>query len=81
MGIVGSVRTTVTVDDDVMAEVDRLRHAQILGLSEALNHLARAGIAAAASSGSASYEHRSATIGIRVDVSNIGEVLELLDAD
>ncbi len=75
------MRTTVTVDDDVMAEVDRLRHAQNLGLSEALNHLARAGIAAAASSGSPSYEHRNTTIDIRVDVSNIGEVLELLDAD
>jgi len=39
------MRTTVNIADDVTAELDRLRRERSLGLSEALNELARAGIA------------------------------------
>src|SRR4051794_32418857 len=40
------MRTTVTLADDVAAAVDRLRREEGLGLSEAVNKLARAGLTA-----------------------------------
>lgn len=63
--------------DDVVAEVERLRREQGVGLSEALNLLARRGMAVRPQS--ADYVHSSAPIGIRVDVTNVGDVLDLLD--
>lgn len=71
------MRTTITVADDVYAEVERLRRAEGLGLSEALNLLARRGMAAQAPR--MEYVHHTRDLGIKVDVMNIGEVLELLD--
>jgi len=38
------MRTTVTLADDVAAELDRMRHDRSIGVSEALNELARAGM-------------------------------------
>ncbi len=38
------MRTTVTLADDVAAELDRLRRERSIGVSEALNELARAGM-------------------------------------
>ncbi|MBA2263154.1 MAG: ribbon-helix-helix protein, CopG family, partial [Chloroflexi bacterium] len=38
------MRTTVTLDKDVAAAVRRLRLSEGMGLSEALNRLARAGL-------------------------------------
>jgi Arc/MetJ family transcription regulator len=71
------MRTTVTLDDDVSAAVQRLREKEGLGLSEALNQLVRAGLAARPRR--EPYVHRSARLGLKVDISNIGEVLDLLD--
>ena len=71
------MRTTVTLDDDVEAAIERLQREQGMGRSEALNALARRGIAAPEPS--TRYVHRSADLGIRIDVTDIGEVLELLD--
>jgi hypothetical protein len=39
------MRTTVSLDDDVGAAVQRLRVERNIGLSEAVNELARAGLA------------------------------------
>jgi len=39
------MRTTVTLADDVAAELERLRRERSIGVSEALNELARAGMA------------------------------------
>ncbi|MEJ7794262.1 MAG: CopG family transcriptional regulator [Nocardioides sp.] len=71
------MRTTLNLDDDVAAEVARIRRDEGLGLSEALNRLARRGLAAP----DATYEFRQETrdLGARIDVANIAEVLELLD--
>ena len=68
----------MTLADDVVAELERLRREEGLGLSEALNRLARRGIASreAALGG---YRHRSARLGMKVDVTNIADVLESLD--
>lgn len=72
------MRTTVTIDPDVAAAVEDLRRRHGLGLSEAVNALARRGLAARPVE-RRSYEHRSAELGLRVDVSNIAEVLDMLD--
>lgn len=72
------MRTTITVADDVAAEMDRLRRSEGLGPSEALNLLARRGMAYQARRPTP-YRHRSADVGVRIDVTNIGEVLDLLD--
>lgn len=74
------MRTTITVADDVFAEMERLRREEGLGPSEALNSLARRGMARSAA-GHAAYVHASAPLGISVDVANIGDVLDLLDQD
>lgn len=71
------VRTTVSLDPDIEAEVDRLRRDRGLGLSEAVNSLARRGLAARQAQ--APYTARSFDLGIRLDISNIGEVLDLMD--
>ena len=71
------MRTTITVADDVYAEMERLRREEGLGPSEALNTLARRGMSRG--TGKAEYVHSSAPIGLRVDVANIGDVLDLLD--
>ncbi len=39
------MRTTVTLADDVSAELDRLKRERSIGVSEALNELVRAGMA------------------------------------
>ena len=71
------MRTTFKLDDDVAAEVERLRREEGLGLSEAVNRLIRRGLAAPRRP--ATYEHRSADLGLKVDVTDIGAVLDVLD--
>jgi Arc/MetJ family transcription regulator len=71
------MRTTVTLDDDVAGEVRRLRRTGI-GVSEAVNRLVRAGLVGEGRRGGA-YVHRSERLGLRIDVSNVAEVLALLD--
>jgi hypothetical protein len=71
------MRTTVVIDSDVAAEIERLRR-EGLGVSEALNLLARRGMAKE-SAQRANYQHRTAKIGLKVDVTNVADVLDLLD--
>lgn len=70
------MRTTIDLDDDVRLAVQRLRAERGFGLSEAVNALARAGLKPAARR---RYVHKSAKLGLKIDVSNVGEVLDLLD--
>lgn len=72
-----AMRTTVKLDDDVAAEIARLRQRERIGLSEAVNRLIREGLATPAST--QGYVHESRDLGLRVDVSNIAEVLDLLE--
>lgn len=72
------MRTTVNLDADVAAEVDRLRRDQGVGLSEAVNTLARSGLR---NRPDFVYVHPRRDLGLRVDVSNVAEVLELLDRE
>jgi len=73
------VRTTINLDPDVAAAAERLRRERHLGLSEAVNELARAGLQARQER--KPFRQRSRDIGVRVDVSNVAEALEILDAE
>ncbi|MGI9051656.1 MAG: ribbon-helix-helix protein, CopG family [Ilumatobacteraceae bacterium] len=72
------MRTTVTLDDDVAAAIDAMRRADGIGVSEAVNRLVRQTLVAPKRR--TPYRHQSARVGLRVDVANVAEVLELLDA-
>jgi hypothetical protein len=69
----------VTLSPDVAAEVERLRREKGLGMSAAINELARAGMARPRAV--RGFRQRSAHLGLRVDVSNVAEVLDALDDD
>jgi hypothetical protein len=71
------MRTTVDLADDVAAEVSRLRREKGLGLSEAVNELARAGLGR--SKATYTYEPNVYPMTARIDLSNVADVLELLD--
>lgn len=60
-----------------MAEVERLRREEGIGISEAVNRLIRAAMVRPKQP--TGYEHRSAGVGLRIDVTDIGAVLDLLD--
>ena len=68
------MRTTLRLDDDVAAEVERLRRRDGVGLSEAVNRLIRDGLSRPRAT--RRYVHEAREIGLRMDVSNIAEVLE-----
>ncbi len=69
------MRTTVSLDDDVAAALDRLRREKDLGLSEALNLLVRNGLRQHEPRPRARLE--SSDLGLRIDISNVAEALEL----
>ena len=71
------MRTTVSLDPDIESEVQRLRRQDGIGVSEAVNLLARRGLTRTPSS--APYVHHAYDLGLRIDVTNIGDVLDLLD--
>jgi hypothetical protein len=72
-----SMRTTVSLDEDVSAAVQRLRRERGIGLSEALNRLARAGLTAKREA--PPFRQRAVELGLKVDVTNVAEALEVLD--
>lgn len=74
------VRKTVVIDSHVAGEIERLRR-QATGLGEALNLLARRGMARDLSATTVKYKHRTSPIGLKVDVTNIADALDLLDDD
>ena len=71
------MRTTVNLADDVAAAVERLRRERSLGVSDALNELARRGL----TSGSPrrSFRQRTHRLGLRIDVTDVAEAIETLD--
>lgn len=71
------MRTTVTLADDVAAAVQGLRREEGIGMSEAVNRLVRDGLARPVEV--PSYMHESFDMGMKIDVTNIGEVLGILD--
>lgn len=72
------MRTTVTLDKDVAAAVRQLRQREGMGLSEALNRIARAGLAVKANR--RAFRQRSYPMGdFKIAVTNVAEALELLE--
>lgn len=71
------MRTTVTLAPDVAAAVERLRRERAVGVSEAVNELVRAGMRAKPKS--KSFRQRTFQSGLRIDVSNVAEALEILE--
>lgn len=71
------MRTTISLDPDVAAAVQRLRKERNIGLSAVVNELARAGLAA--STKRKRFVQRSVPMGVGIDVSNVAETLELLE--
>ena len=72
------MRTTIDLADDVAAAVEKARRERGLGLSEAVNDLVRAGLLPRERP---PFRQRSYDIGIRINVDNIGEVIELLESE
>jgi Arc/MetJ family transcription regulator len=72
------MRTTIRLDDDVAAAAQRLSREKHIGLGEAVNRLARAGLRPERQR-RRSFRQRTADLGLRVDVSNVADALELLD--
>ena len=72
------MRTTINLDPDVAAAADQLRRSKHIGLSEAVNELARAGMTARPDR--APFRQRTRELGLTVDVSNVAEVLDHLDS-
>jgi len=73
-----SMRTTVDLQDDVAKAVEDRRRATGRGLSATINELVREGLLAQHLDRSR-FVQTSSPVGLRVDVSNVAEVLELLD--
>jgi hypothetical protein len=72
------MRTTVNLADDVVAAVERLRRERSLGLSEAVNELARAGMARQEQA-PRRFRQISHDLGGGIDFDNIADALETLD--
>jgi Ribbon-helix-helix protein, copG family len=73
------VRTTVTLADDVVAAIEQLRKERGLGLSDALNELARAGLTQRTER--AQFTQESHPLGLKIDVTNVADALELLEGE
>lgn len=72
------MRTTVNLDDDVAAAVERLRKERGIGISAALNELARRGLAQGAIPRPRSSQQTSSGRA-RIDPTDIADALDLLD--
>jgi hypothetical protein len=77
MRILSCVRTTVNLEDDVASEVARLQRQRGIGVSAAVNELARAGFRNTRQD--YQYEHVTHDMGALVDLSDVADVLELLE--
>lgn len=73
------MRTTVVLDGDVAAAVDRRRRELSEGLSQAVNALIRAGLAVRPSR--PPFRQETHAMALRLDVTNVDEVLDLLETD
>lgn len=73
------MRTTVNLADDVAAELERLQRERSIGVSEALNELARAGMVSRGEP-RPRFAQRTHDFGHgTVDVTNVAEALEQLE--
>lgn len=71
------MRTTIDLADDVAAAVEKVRRERGIGLSAAVNELARAGLTTPARS--EPFRQRTYSLGAGLDVSNVVDALETLE--
>lgn len=71
------MRTTVDFDDDTARAIEQLRRDEGLGLSDAVNELIRRGLLPRRET--ERFEQPTRRLGIKIDVSNVAEVLEVLE--
>ena len=71
------MRTTIKLDDDVSAVIEQLRRKANIGVSAAVNQLIRQGLSAQQES--PPFVQRTRSLGLRIEVSNVAEALELLE--
>ncbi len=71
----------MTLSDDVAAAVEHLMRSEHIGRSEALNRIARAGLTGhrPPSSRGATANVPTFDLGVRVDVTNVAEAIELIE--
>ena len=74
------MRTTLNLADDVVAAVDTMRRERSIGLSEAVNELARAGLVHQEQAARTPFVQKTSNMGVPlVPIDNIGEVLDWMD--
>lgn len=74
------MRTTVRLDPEVAAAAQQLRNERHIGLGEAVNELARAGLTREnRSANTTRFHQRTVSVGLKLDVVNIAEALDVLD--
>lgn len=71
------MRTTVELDPDTAQAVQALRREEGRGVSEAINELIRRGILI--EPGRQPFVPRTRSMGIKIDISNISDALDLLE--
>jgi hypothetical protein len=71
------MRTTIEFDDDTAKAVEALRKRSGLGVSDATNELIRRGMLAPTPD--TTFRPRSRQLGLRIDVSNVAEALDVLE--
>ena len=71
------MRTTVEFDEDAARALARLRRESGMGVSEAVNHLVRRGLAAETTR--EPFAQKTHSLGIRIDVSNVAEAIDLIE--
>lgn len=78
------MRTTLTIDDDLVGKIEELRRAKGLSFKGAVNYLLRAGIQFQAQPPKpTSFRTRPARLGLRsgIDPTKLNQLLDDLDAD
>ena len=71
------MRTTIEFEDDTARAIEELRRSEGLGVSEAVNELVRRGLLPR--SPGTRFEQSTQSMGLKVDVSNVAEALEVLE--
>jgi len=74
----GFMRTTIDLQPDVEKAIDQMRKSTGKGLSETVNELVRAGLVHQ-NQERTPFVQKSYPMGLRIDVSNVAEALELLE--
>lgn len=65
------------LDPEVAAAAERLRRERHIGLGEAVNELARAGLVQQKKA--TPFQQRTANVGLKLEVTDVADTLELLD--